>query len=243
MQKITLSIIVPVFNEEGTVGEVLFKLSHLKLLNGVGSEIFVVNDGSTDGSKDIILNSQKDFKINNFKLLTHPKNLGKGSAVISGIEKSTGDIITIQDADLEYDPNDLNKLLRPILEGRSEVVFGTRLKQYPLKISGKKKTPLITHYLGNKFLTLLTNILYGSSVTDMETCYKMMKRNVLQGINLKSKRFEFEAEITAKILKKGYKIFEVPIKVNPRGYEEGKKITWRDGFIAIWTLVKYRFVG
>ena len=123
------------------------------------------------------------------------------------------------------------------------MVFGTRLKQYPLKISGKKKTPLITHYLGNKFLTLLTNILYGSSVTDMETCYKMMKRNVLQGINLKSKRFEFEAEITAKILKKGYKIFEVPIKVNPRGYEEGKKITWRDGFIAIWTLVKYRFVG
>ena len=207
MQKITLSIIVPVFNEEGTVGEVLFKLSHLKLLNGVGSEIFVVNDGSTDGSKDIILNSQKDFKINNFKLLTHPKNLGKGSAVISGIEKSTGDIITIQDADLEYHPEEYPKLIRPIIYGKSRVVYGSR------ELSGKNKHSSILFHTGGRLITFTTNLLYNSRLTDEATGYKVFDTKTIKGISLKCKRFEFCPEVTAKILKKNILKFQFLKKV------------------------------
>jgi len=241
MQKVKLSIIVPVFNEEATVYFVLEKLASLKLSGNVSKEIIIVDDGSTDNSREKILEARNKLKINNFLFKCLPKNQGKGYAVAAGIKMSTGSIVTVQDADLEYDPKDLNKLLKAMLEKKASVVYGTRLKNFPLRIAGQKKTPLLTHFFGNKLLTFVTNILYGAQVTDMETCYKMVKREVLDGIKLKSKRFEFEPEITAKILKKGYKIYEVAIRVNPRGYEEGKKITWKDGFIALWTLIKYRF--
>ncbi len=235
-----LSIIIPVYNEEKTIKEILTKVNGVRLKNGMTKEIIVVDDGSTDKSKFEIRNLK--FKIINLKLISHRVNKGKGAAIKSGIKSATGDIIIVQDADLEYDPNDYNRLLKPILLNKSKVVYGSRLKNYPLRVFGARRTPLITHYLGNKFLTLVTNLLYGKGVTDMETCYKVFSRDVLKGMKLNAKRFDFEPEITAKILKRGYKIIEIPIKVKPRGYDEGKKISWKDGFIAIWTLIKYKFV-
>lgn len=241
MQKITLSIIVPVYNEEKTVYKILLKVFELRLPKGISKEIIVVNDGSTDKSKDEIKKAIANFTKQKIILTNHKNNIGKGAAIRTGLKRSTGDIITFQDADMEYDPRDLLRLLTPILERKELVVYGTRLKQYPLRVVGQKRTPLITHFLGNKFLSLVTNLMYGSNLSDMETCYKMFRMEVLKGINIKSKRFEFEPEITAKVLKKGYKIYETSINVKPRGYNEGKKITWRDGFAALWTLVKYRF--
>ena len=238
-----LSIIIPVYNEENTVEELLRRVINSPLPKKVVKEVVIVDDASKDSSYKKILNfkHQKDgnFKI---KVIRHNFNHGKGSAVLDGYNLATGDIVIIQDADLEYDPKDYQKLIEPIIDGGYDVVFGTRLKNYPLKLFGRKKTPLITHYLGNRFLTLVTEILYGRRISDMETCYKVFRKNVLEGIDIKAKRFDFEPEFTAKILKKGYKIKEIPIKVNPRGYDEGKKISWRDGFIALWTLVKYRFI-
>ena len=181
-------------------------------------------------------------KVRGIRVLNHKKNQGKGAAVRTGIIESTGDVVLIQDADLEYDPNDYPRLIKPIMEGRARVVYGSRLKNYPIRLFGEKRTPLLSHYLGNKLLTFITNVLYGDGITDMETCYKMFEKKVVSTLTLRAKRFELEPEITAKILKQGIKIVEVPIKVKPRGYEEGKEITWRDGFIAVWTLIKYRFV-
>jgi dolichol-phosphate mannosyltransferase len=237
-----LSIIIPVYNEENTIEEILKKVKSVKLPQDIEKEIIVVDDGSTDRSILKIKSAENKLNISYLKLIRHNLNKGKGSAILSGIKKATGDIIIIQDADLEYNPEDYVRLLEPILDGKSEVVYGSRLKHYPLRISGSRKTPLVTHYLGNKLLTLLTNLLYGNGVTDMETCYKVFKKEVLKDININAKRFDFEPEITAKILKKGFKIYEVSIKVKPRGYEEGKKISWKDGFIALWTLLKYRFI-
>ena len=236
-----LSIIIPVYNEEATIGELLRRVYKARLPKKIEKEIVIVDDASKDNSYKICLNFKQKFsgKIK-IKLIKHNTNRGKGSAVVDGINLASGDVVVIQDADLEYDPNDYIKLIDPILAGKADVVFGSRLKNYPLRLFGKKKTPLITHYLGNKFLTLVTEVLYQRKVSDMETCYKMFKKDVLKGINIKAKKFDFEPEFTAKILKKGYRICEVPIKVKPRGYEEGKKISWRDGFTAIWTLVKYR---
>ena len=230
-----LSIIIPIYNEQETVEELIAQVKDVKLA-GIKKEIIAVNDASKDKTAEILK------KIKGIRTFHHKKNKGKGAALKTGIGKSTGDILIIQDADLEYDPNDYKKLIKPIMEGSADVVYGSRLKNYPLRLTGKKKTPLITHYLGNKLLTYITNLLYGESVTDMETCYKVFRKDILEGINIEARRFEFEPEITAKILKKGYKIHEVPIKVNPRGYDEGKKITWKDGFIAVWTLIKYKFV-
>jgi len=231
-----LSIIIPVFNEEKTIGQILSKVKFAKLPSGYIKEIIVVDDASSDLTSDILK------KIKGIKVIRQGENGGKGTAVRTGILASTGEIILIQDADLEYDPDDYIKLIEPIIKGKAEVVYGSRLSNYPLKIFGKKKTPLVTHYLGNRLLTYVTSLLYGNEISDMETCYKVFKKEVIKGMKINAKRFEFEPEITAKIMKKGIKIFEVPIKVKPRGYEEGKKITWRDGFIALWTLIKYRFV-
>jgi glycosyltransferase involved in cell wall biosynthesis len=231
-----ISIIIPVYNEEKTIVQIIKKVKLVKLANNLVREIIVVNDASSDRTGSLL------GKIKDIKVKTHKINKGKGSAIQTGIKFSKGDIILIQDADLEYNPEDYPRLLAPILEKKCDIVYGSRLKTYPLRISGSRKTPLISHYIGNKFLTLVTNALYGNNVTDMETCYKVFKKKVIHGMRLRAKRFDFEPEITAKILKKGYRICEIPIKVKPRGYDEGKKISWRDGFIAVWTLIKYRFV-
>lgn len=235
-----LSIIIPVFNEEKTIDEVLGRVLSLRIA-GVTKEVIVVDDGSTDATASEIKNSKS--KIKNFKFYRHKKNLGKGAAVKTGIENSTGDYIVIQDADLEYDPHDLKKLLAYVIEKKSKVVYGTRLKRLPNFSRDERRPLFLIHYLGNRFLSLLTSVLYGQWLTDMETCYKLFPRKAVSGMKLKSKRFDFEPEITSKLLKRRYKILEVPITTNPRGYEEGKKLhAVKDGTIALWTLFKYRFV-
>lgn len=234
-----LSIIVPVYNEEETIQEILQSIIKIDL-GKIKKEIIIVDDGSIDKTSQIL----SGFKINPIiKLLKHIKNKGKGSAIKTGIGSATGDLIIIQDADLEYDPLYYKKLLEPILKDRADVVYGSRLTNYPLNLWGKKKTVLPTHLIANKFLTFLTNLLFGSNITDMETGYKLFKRAVLEKITIDSNKFDFEAEITAKILKRKISIVEVPISVKPRTYDEGKKIGAADGLVAIWTLIKYRFVN
>ena len=236
-----LSIIIPVFNEEKTIAKVLKRVSELSI-DKVTLEIIVVDDGSTDATVSEIKNSKS--KIENLTFIQHEKNLGKGAAVRTGIEASKGDYIVIQDADLEYDPQDIKRLVKEVLDNRAKVVYGTRLHRLP-NLSRDEKHPLfLIHYFGNRFLSLLTSVLYGQWLTDMETCYKLFPKKAVDGMDLKSKRFDFEPEITSKLLKKGYKILEIPISTNPRGYDEGKKLnTVKDGTIALWTLFKYRFVN
>lgn len=232
-----LSIIIPVFNEESTIKELLKRVARVKLPDSLGKEMIVIDDCSTDKTGQI-LSRLKGIK---FKYLRHDRNLGKGASVRHGISKASGDFIIIQDADLEYDPNDYSKLLEPILKSGAKIVFGTRLKNYPLRIWGEKKTVLPLHLIANKFLSWMVNMLYGSNLTDMETCYKLFTKEVIEKLNLKSNRFEIEPEITIKSLKLGYEIVEIPIKTKPRNYNEGKKIGFKDGLLAIWTIIKYRF--
>lgn len=233
-----LSIIIPVFNEEKTIRQLLNRVQNIKLPTGISKEIIVVDDCSTDQTSRILTNLKKI----KFKYIIHQKNMGKGASVRTGILNSEGDFIIIQDADLEYDPNDYTPLLEPILGGKSQIVFGTRLINYPLKLWGRNKTFLPLHLLANKFLTWLLNFLYNSRLTDMETGYKLFTREVIEKLHLKSNRFEIEPEITIKSLKLGYNIFEVPIKTKPRGYDEGKKIGFWDGLAAIWIILKYRII-
>lgn len=230
-QKMKLSIIMPVYNECSTLREILRQVRAVEL-PGIEKEILVVDDGSTDGSRDVLA---EEAKAGDIRVFYHEQNRGKGAAVRTAVEHATGDIVLIQDADLEYDPRDYPALIRPILEGRVAVVYGSRFL-------GPRKAMLFWHMLGNKLLTLTTNILYNAILSDMETCYKCFRADVLKAIPLRSRRFDFEPEITAKVLKRGYRIFEVPISYYGREYAEGKKITWRDGPIAFWTLIKYRFV-
>ncbi len=229
-----LSIIVPVYNEIKTIKQIIKKLENLKIKR-IKKEIIIVDDGSMDGTKGILK------KIKKHKVIFHKKNKGKGGAVATGIKNSTGDILVIQDADLEYNPKELKKLIVPILKREYSVIYGSRFLGKKEKIFGKNKTLLPLHYIGNKILSLVTTILYSKKITDMETCYKMFRRGVLKNINLKSRKFDLEPEITSKILKQGYKILEIPIEFNPRHFAEGKKITWKDGMVALWTLIKYRF--
>lgn len=235
--KTLLSIVIPVYNEEKTIGLVLENLSKIKL--PVDQEIIVVDDGSKDDSKNIV--REKAKKIKGITLIEHKKNQGKGAAVITGFQEAKGDILLIQDADLEYNPLDIPKLLKPILDRKESVVYGTRLRKGTV-FFGKNRTPLPFHIIGNKFLSLVTTLLYGQMISDMETGYKVLKKSSLDGITLKSRSFDFEPEITAKLLKKGTRILEIDISTNPRGYDEGKKIRpIHDGLIALWTLIKYRF--
>ncbi len=236
-----LSIIIPVFNEEKTVLKILEKVVSVKIKD-FDKEIIIVDDGSFDETKSLVESFNVKDRFIEVKRLFHKTNLGKGAAIRHGIELTTGDFIVIQDADLEYDPQDYLRLLEPILKSKIEVVYGTRLKHYPLNMWGEDKTVLPLHLIANRFLTFLTNLLYGSKLTDMETCYKLFKVDVLKDINLQAKGFDFEPEVTAKLLKKGIKIYEVSIKTQPRSYNEGKKIGWKDGLNAIWTLIKYRFI-
>jgi glycosyltransferase involved in cell wall biosynthesis len=223
-----LSVIIPVYNEEATIQEILQQVRAVELAD----EIIIVDDGSTDRTRELLKAEEAQPGT---IVIYQAVNQGKGAAVRTGIDRATGDIILIQDADLEYDPRDYAALVRPIVEGRVKVVYGSRFL-------GPRKAMLFWHMLGNKALTLVTNILYNTILSDMETCYKVFRADVIKGIPLHSKRFELEPEITAKVLKRGHRIFEVPISYYGREYSEGKKITWREGPQALWTLIKYRFV-
>ncbi len=239
---------MPVYNERSTVEEIVNRVRAVDLtvqVNGVHPalentirlerEIVIVDDGSSDGTRDI-LSAWRAEAAPDMQIHFHAENGGKGAALRTGFQHATGDILIIQDADLEYDPRDYVKVLGPLLEGRAPVVYGSRF------LGGPRSAMSLTHTMGNKMLTVLTNLLYGTSLSDMETCYKCFRRDVIVGMPLRSRRFEIEPELTAKILKRGYTIFEVPISYNGRAFHEGKKITWRDGFSAMRTLVKYRFV-
>ena len=227
-----LSIIIPAYNEEKTIKKIIDRVKKIQLKN-ISKEIIIVDDFSNDNTRTIL----KKIKEKSINILYHGKNMGKGAAIRTGLQNSTGDIILIQDADLEYDPNDYSKLLNPIINNKANVVYGSRVNAIRKNI--KKMYKL--HYIGNLFLTSMTNLLYGVKITDMETCYKVFRREVIKHINIRANRFEFEPEITAKILKKGYKIFEVPISFAGRKFNEGKKITWKDGLKAAYYLLKYRF--
>jgi glycosyltransferase involved in cell wall biosynthesis len=224
-----LSVIVPVYNERNTVVEILRRMRAVDL--PVDREFVVVDDGSTDGTR-AVLTQLGDSTV---KIVTHPRNRGKGAAIRTALEHVTGDLVLIQDADLEYDPDDWSKLLAPVLKGRAVVVYGSRF-------TGEHRNMLFLHWAGNRALSLVTNLLYNTTLSDMETCYKLFDRKVLDRITLKSEKFDFEPEVTAKVLRQGVRIYEVPISYAGREFEEGKKITWRDGFAALTALVKYRFV-
>lgn len=225
-----VSIIVPVFNEIKTLDTILEKIENAPFC-GLEKEIILIDDMSTDGTREHL----KDFE-NKYKVFYHDKNQGKGAAIRTGMAHITGDIMVIQDADLEYDPVDYQDLIKLIVEDKADVVYGSRL-------TGAKpsRSFMFTHLLGNKLLTLTTNILYGATLTDMETCYKAFRASFLDGIEIKSDRFDFEPEITAKMLKKKARLYELPISYYGREYAEGKKITWKDGIHAIIALIKFRF--
>ena len=226
-----LSIIIPVYNEKRTIIEILNKIENVDL-GDIKKEIIIVDDFSTDGTREILKNLKKRYKI-----LYHPKNFGKGMAIRSGIKEVTGEIIIIQDADLEYDPNDYRHLIQPIIKSEAKVVYGSRrLKKENQNYSG------LPFFIGGITLTIVTNLLYFSKLTDEPTCYKVFRSDILKGINLRCERFEFCPEVTAKVLKKGIKIKELPISYFPRSKKEGKKINWKDGFEGVWTLIKYKFV-
>ena len=227
-----LSIVIPVYNEVNTIEKVIERVRdtpHSK-------ELIIVDDCSTDGTRELL----GKIKTDGIYIYYHDKNQGKGAALRTGFKMVQGDIVIIQDADMEYDPNDYAKLLEPIMCGKAEVVYGSRFLSNK-HLPNCKKFFYITHFLGNKFLNILLNLLYNSKVTDMETCYKVMTKEALDSINLTESRFEIEPAITANLLLKGYNVYEVPISYSPRDYKEGKKVTWRDGIIAIYVLFKYRF--
>jgi glycosyltransferase involved in cell wall biosynthesis len=247
---VKLSVLIPCYNEIETIQEIVERVravqvvvrvrdgkhSAMALPDGtvelvLDKELIIVDDGSADGTRDVLsgLAALPDVFVT-----FHNRNRGKGAAVRTAIEKATGDIMIVQDADLEYDPRDYPSLVQPILEGRSKVVYGSRF------LGGPRKAMFFSHMMGNKVLTLFTNILFDTILSDMETCYKVFSREVAEQLHLKSPRWGFDPEITAKILKRGYRIYEVPISYTGREYDEGKKISWRDGFTVMWTLLKYR---
>ena len=223
-----LSVVMPVFNERDTIDEIVGRVLGVPLR----IELIVVDDASTDGTRDRLQALQQQH---GFRLFLQPRNQGKGAALRRGFAEVSGDIVVVQDADLEYSPEEYPALIDLIRTGHADVVYGSRFL-------GRHRVFLFTHYAGNRFLTLVTNVLYNTMLTDMETCYKVMRAEVLRSFTLKSNGFGIEPEITAKIFKRGYRVYEVPITYAGRGYEEGKKITWRDGFVALWVLVKYRFI-
>ena len=225
-----VSIVVPVYNEINTIDVILEKIENAPFCN-LEKEIILVDDMSTDGTREHLKELEEKYKV-----FYHEQNQGKGAAIRTALRHITGDIMVIQDADLEYDPVDYHELIQLIIDDRADVVYGSRL-------TGAKpsRSFMFTHWLGNKVLTLTTNILYGATLTDMETCYKAFNTSFLQGIEIKSDRFDFEPEITAKVLKKHARLYELPISYYGREYSEGKKITWVDGIHAIWALLKFRF--
>jgi glycosyltransferase involved in cell wall biosynthesis len=224
-----LSVIVPAFNERNTIVEIVRRMRAVEL--PMAREIIVVDDGSNDGTRDVL----KQLDDSTLRVVYHPENRGKGAAIRTGLEYVTGDLVLIQDADLEYDPDDWPKLLNPVLKGRAVVVYGSRF-------TGERRNMLFWHWVANRFLSLLANVLFNSTLSDMETGHKLFDRRIIDQVSLRARSFDFEPEVTAKLLKAGIRIYEVPISYAGRTLEEGKKITWQDGAIALWTLVKYRFV-
>jgi glycosyltransferase involved in cell wall biosynthesis len=225
-----LSVVIPIYNEKDTLLEILFRV---QAIQGIQKEIILVDDASTDGTVEILKTLQKEQP--QLKIYFHKKNQGKGASLRDGFKHITGDYVIVQDADLEYNPNDYYKLLRALKEEHAKVVYGSRF-------SGNYEDMSNLHYFGNKLLTIVTNLLYGVLLTDMETCYKLLPGKFVRSLNIRSNRFNFEPEITAKILKSGLKIVEVPISYRGRSHSDGKKITWKDGISALWTLMKFRFV-
>ena len=224
-----ISVVIPVYNEVDTIEEILRRVQ----ATGIPDEIVVVDDGSTDGTRRTL---QVVDENGIARIVLHERNLGKGAAVSTGIQTATGDVIIIQDADLEYDPRDYPELLKPIREGIADVVYGSRF------LGGPRRPVMFWHMVANHLLTFMTNVLYNTILTDMETGYKVFRCQAVSGMIIHARRFDFEPEFTAKILKRKIRVFEVPISFNPRDYSEGKKIKLKDAFQAVWTLIKYRFV-
>ena len=224
-----LSVVIPVYNERATLQEILSRVRAVPL-DGVDKEIILVDDCSTDGTRELLqgLTSDKSLVI-----VFHERNRGKGAALRSGFQRATGDIVIVQDADLEYDPKEFPVMIGPILDGRADAVYGSRF------LSGPHRVLLFWHYMGNKGLTLMANMINNLNLTDMETCYKAVRRDVLQKITLETDRFGFEVEITAKLARLKARIYEVPISYSGRDYSQGKKITWKDGVAALWWIVRY----
>lgn len=230
--KKTVSIIIPVFNEEKTLAKIIGRV-RLANLGPLSKELIVIDDASSDDSAQVLK------RMSDIKFFQHGHNQGKGAAIRTGLKHATGDIIIIQDADLEYNPDEYSVLLNPLLQGKTSVVYGSRFLKETHNSDYSKGSKF--YYFGNRMLSLLTTLIYGQRVTDMETCYKAFNADILRSIPFKAQRFDFEPEITAKLLRKGHTILEVPITYSPRSIEEGKKINWKDGLKAIYYLIKYRF--
>lgn len=228
-----ISIVIPVYNEVDNIKRVIKRIKEVPLIGNIKKEIIIIDDGSTDGTTEVLKEVKKEGTIT--KIHSSILNFGKGTAIRIGLKYITGDIIIIQDGDLEYDPNDYNQIIQPILENKAKVVYGTRFLTRP-------KGMRLSNYIANKILALSANILYNAKITDEATAYKAFTKEVINNITLKCKSFEFCPEFTAKVRKKGYNIVEVPISYNARSIAEGKKIGWKDGFVALWTLLKYRII-
>jgi len=224
-----LSVVMPVYNERETVEEIIRRVLAVQ----VRTQLIVVDDGSNDGTREILAGLQREL---GFELVLQARNQGKGAALRRGFQEIRGELVVIQDADLEYSPEEYPQLIELICKGRADVVYGSRFL-------GRHRVFMFSHYLGNRVVTLLTNILYNTMLTDMETCYKVMRTEIVRGMNLQSNGFGIEPEMTAKIFKGRHRVYEIPITYDGRGYDEGKKITWRDGIVALWVLLKYRVMA